>query len=86
MGGSVNGRMRWDREGRTDSRRRTCVVQESARMGEGVMEHTRAGEVKSSSDSSSLESSDSNASNGFGREKREIRVGRIKVWGRGNVV
>ena len=33
MGGRVNGRMRWEREGRTDSLRRTCVAPESARMG-----------------------------------------------------
>jgi hypothetical protein len=36
MGGSLAGRLRWAREGRTDSRRRTWVA--SARMGEGVME------------------------------------------------
>jgi hypothetical protein len=35
------GRMRWAREGRTDSRRRTCVAPESARMGKGVIEHNR---------------------------------------------
>ncbi len=39
---------------------------ESARIGEGVIEHRRAGGVESSSDSSSSESSDSNVSNGFG--------------------
>ncbi len=66
MDGSVNGRMRWKREGRTDSRRRTCVAPESARMGEGAIEQKGAGEVESSSDSSSSESSDSNLSNGFG--------------------
>jgi hypothetical protein len=72
MGGSVNGRIRWERERRTDSRRRTCVAPESARMGERVMEHRRAGGVESSSDSSSSESSDSNVANGFGWEKREV--------------
>ncbi len=66
MGGRVKGRMRWEREGRTESRRRTCVAPESARMGEGAIEHRRAGGVESSSDSSSSESSDSNVSNGFG--------------------
>jgi hypothetical protein len=72
MGWSVKGYMSWEREGRTDSRRRTCVAPESARMGEGVIEFTRAGEVESSSDSSSSESSDSNESNGFGCENREV--------------
>ena len=43
MGGRVKGRMRCEREGRTDSRRRTCVAPESARMGEGVIEHRREG-------------------------------------------
>jgi hypothetical protein len=42
--------------------------------------------VESSSDSSSSESSDSNVSNGFGWEKREVRMGRVTVWGRGNAV
>ncbi len=41
MGGSWAGRMRCAREGRTDSRRRTWVAPESARMGEGVIEHNR---------------------------------------------
>jgi hypothetical protein len=36
MGGSWAGRMRCAREGRADSRRRTWVAPESARMGEGV--------------------------------------------------
>jgi hypothetical protein len=48
------------------------VAPESARMGEGAIEHKRAGGVKSSFDSSSSESSDSNVSNGFGWEKREV--------------
>ena len=43
MGGSVAERMRWEREGRTDSLRRTCVAPELARMGEGVMEHNKGG-------------------------------------------
>jgi hypothetical protein len=51
--------------GRTDSLRRKCLAPESARMGERVIELTRAGEVESSSNSSS-ESSDSNESIGFG--------------------
>jgi hypothetical protein len=43
MGRSVAGRMRWEREGRTDTLKRTCVALESARMGEGVIEHNRGG-------------------------------------------
>jgi hypothetical protein len=39
MSGSVAGRMRWERKGRTDSLKRTCVAPDSARMGEGVIEH-----------------------------------------------
>jgi hypothetical protein len=66
MGGRVNGRMRWEREGRTDSRRRTCVAPESARMGDGVIEHRRAGGVGYPLNSSSSESSDSNVANGLG--------------------
>jgi hypothetical protein len=66
MGGSVAGRMRWVREGSTDSRRRTCVAPESARVAEGVMEHKRAGVEESSSSSLSSKSSDSNASKGLG--------------------
>jgi hypothetical protein len=81
----VNGRMRWEREGRTDSRRRTCVAPELARMGEGMIEHWRAGEVESSSNLSSPESSDSNASNGLGWNKRDGGLGGMTVWGRGNV-
>ena len=41
MGRSVVGRMTWEREGRTDSLKRTCVAPESARMGEWVIEHTK---------------------------------------------
>jgi hypothetical protein len=41
MGGSVAGRMKWEREGRTYSLKRTCVAPEAARMGEGVIEHNR---------------------------------------------
>ena len=66
MGGRANGRMRWEREGRTDSRRRTCVAPESARMGDGVIEHRRAGGVGYPLNSSSSESSDSNVANGLG--------------------
>ena len=43
MGGRVAGCMRWAREGGTDSRIRTWVAPESARMGEGVIEHRIAG-------------------------------------------
>jgi hypothetical protein len=41
IGGSVAGRMRWEKEERTDSLKRTCVAPESARMGEWVIEHTK---------------------------------------------
>ncbi len=41
MGGRWARHMRCAREGRTDSRRRTWVAPESARMGEGVTEHNR---------------------------------------------
>ena len=43
IGGRVAGCTRWDREGKTDSRSRTWVAPESARIGEGVIEHKRAG-------------------------------------------
>ncbi len=72
VGMYVNGCIRWEREERTDSRRRTCVAPESDRMGEGVMEHRRAGGMESSSDLSSSKSSDSNVANGLGWEKREV--------------
>ncbi len=75
MGGSVAGRMRWVREGSTDSRRKTCVAPESTRMEEGVMEHKRAGVEESLSSSSSSELSNSNASKGLGWKKREVGVG-----------
>jgi hypothetical protein len=55
-------------------------------MGEGVMEHKRAGVEESSSASSSSESSDSNASKGLGWVKREMGVGRTIVGRRGKVV
>jgi hypothetical protein len=35
MGGSVAGRMRWEKG------KRTCVAPEPARTGEGVIEHNR---------------------------------------------
>jgi hypothetical protein len=85
MGCRVAGCMRWHRDGRTDSRRRTCVAPESTRIGDGMMEHKRAGMGRLSSDSSSSESSDSNASNGLGWKKWEVRVGGTTVWTRGNV-
>ncbi len=43
MGGRVAGCMRWAREGNTDSLNKTWVAPESARMGEGVIVHRRAG-------------------------------------------
>ncbi len=51
------------------------MAPESARMGEGVMEHRGAGVEGSSSASSSSKSSDSNASKGLGWKKREVGVG-----------
>ncbi len=39
MGGRVAGCTRWEREGKTGSRNRTWVAPESARIGEGVIEH-----------------------------------------------
>ncbi len=77
MGGSVAGRMRWEREGSTDSRR-TCVAPKSARMGEGVMEHKRVGVEEASSASSSSELSDSNALKGLSR------VGKMRGRGERN--
>jgi hypothetical protein len=49
MGGSVAGRMRWEREGSRDSRR-TCVAPESERMGEGMIDRKRARVKESFSD------------------------------------
>jgi hypothetical protein len=43
MGGRLAGRMRWEREGRTDSWKMTWVAPDSARMGEGVIAHKREG-------------------------------------------
>ncbi len=48
MGVRVAGCTRWDREGKTDSRSKTWVAPESARIGEGLIEHKRAGEGGSS--------------------------------------
>ena len=81
MGGRLAGCMRWVREGRTDSRSKTWVAPESARMGEGVIAHRRAG-----GEGSSLSESygDSRAAKGLGDAKREYVEHRGKVvWGRG---
>ena len=43
MGGRVAGCMELAREGKTDSLNKTWVAPESARMGEGVIVHRRAG-------------------------------------------
>jgi hypothetical protein len=60
------------------------VAPESARMGEGVIEHRRA-EGGGSSPSESY--GDSRASKGLGEAKREWVLIRRKVfWGRGEVV
>ena len=84
MGGRLAGCMRWAREGRTDSRSKTWVAPESARMGEGVIAHRRAG-----GEGSSLSESygDSRAAKGLGDAKREYVGHRGKiVCGRGEVV
>ncbi len=83
MGGRVAGCMR-AREGKTGSRNKTWVAPESARMGEGVIEHRRAG----GDGSSSFESyGDSRAAKGLGKAKREYVGLRGKVvWGRGGSV
>ncbi len=68
MGGRVAGCTRWDREGKTDSRSKTWVAPESARIGEGVIAHTRTG-VGGSSPSESY--GDSRAAKGLGEAKRD---------------
>ena len=84
IGGRVAGCTRWEREGRTDSRSKTWVAPESARIGEGVIAHRRAG-VGGSSPSESY--GDSRAAKGLGEAKREWVFMRGKiVWGRGEVV
>ena len=84
IGGRVAGYTRWDREGTTDSRSKTWVAPESARIGEGVIEHKRAGEGGSSPPESY---GDSRAAKGLGEAKREwvFMRGEI-VWGEGEVV
>ncbi len=69
------------------------MAPESARIGDGMMEHKRAGVGKLSSDSSLSDSSDSNAENGLRWEKRDVGVGETMVctggnvdWGRGEVL
>ncbi len=64
MGGRVAGCMRWAREGNTDSLNKTWVTPESARMGEGVIAHRRAG-GEGSSPSESY--GDSRAAKGLGK-------------------
>jgi hypothetical protein len=59
--------MKWERDERTDSRRRICVAPESTRMEEGMIEHNRGGWKESSS-------SDSKAAKEFGK------IARL-VWG-----
>ena len=84
IGGRVAGCTRWEREGRTDSRSKTWVAPESARIGEGVIAHRRAG-VGGSSPSESY--GDSRAAKGLGEANREWVCIRGKiVWGRGEVV
>ena len=59
MDGRLAGCMRWAREGRTDSRSKTWVAPESARMGEGVIAHRRAGGEGSSLNESARTCGDS---------------------------
>ncbi len=73
--------MMWEMEGRTDSRKRTWVAPESARMGEGVMEHKKVGGEESSS-----ESSGSYSTKGLMGQKRETGVVVTMVGIRENVV
>ena len=68
MGERVAGCTRWEREGKIDSRSKTWVAPESAKIGEGIIEHTRAG-VGGSSLSESY--GDSRAAKGLGEAKRE---------------
>ncbi len=68
MGGRVAGCTRREREGKTDSRNKTWVTPESARMREGVIEHRRA-EGGGSSPSELYD--DSKAAKGLGEAKRE---------------
>ena len=44
IGGRVAGCKRWERESKTDSRNKMWVAPESARIGEGVIAHKKAGE------------------------------------------
>jgi hypothetical protein len=44
MGVRMAGCARWEREGKTDSRSKTWVAPESARIGEGVKDHNSAGD------------------------------------------
>jgi hypothetical protein len=69
IGGRVAGCTRWEREGKTDSRSKTWVAPESARIeGEGVIEQNKAGEGGSSPSESY---GDSRATKGLGEAKRE---------------
>ena len=68
MGVRVAGCTRWDREGKPDSRSKTWVAPESARIGDGVIEHTRGGEGGSSPSESY---GDSRAAKGLGEANRE---------------
>ena len=84
MGARVAGCMRWDREGKTDSRSRTWVAPESAKIGEGVTVHKRA---KEEGTSSSESYGDSRATKGLGEAKRDcVGIRGNVVWGRGEVV
>ncbi len=74
-----DGCSRWARESKTDSRNRTRVAPEPARMREGVIEHRRVGGEGFSSESYG----DSRAAKGLGEAKREYKGLRGNVvWGR----
>ncbi len=84
MGGRVAGCMRWAREGKKDSRNKTWVAPESARMGEGVIVHRRAGGEESSLSESY---GDSRAAKGLVEANREyVGLRGNVVWGREEVV
>ncbi len=68
MGGRVARCTRWESKGKTDSSNKTWAAPESTRMGEGVIEHRRAGGVGSSPSESY---GDSRAAKGLEKTKRD---------------
>jgi hypothetical protein len=75
--------MRWEKEWRTNSLRSTCVAPESARMGEGVIEHNMGGwEIRVFV----VRIVRFQSGEGLRWEKREIGLGETMVGKRGKVV